>query len=127
MKDPEGKLVPGVTITISQVGTGLTRVTKSNPEGHWIIPALPTGSYRVTLEVANFKKTTHEDVAVDAAVTRTLDTALEVGGVEQVITVTGGAKLITPETAANARTINATAITAIPTPTRSVTAMGLLL
>lgn len=123
VQDPNGAVLPGVQVTIRNAGTGLTRNTTTNDEGRWTFPALPVGTYELTYEVASFKSLKRTNVAVEAAVPRTLEDRLEVAGVagETVTVVEGGAALATPDTSAVARQISAEQLVAVPTSTRSFT------
>jgi hypothetical protein len=121
--DPNGAAVPAAAVTVKNPATGLTRSAASDADGRWAIPALPVGTYEVLIEAGGFKRTQFQNVAVEAAVPRTLDAALEVGEITgEVVNVTdSGAALATPDTSAVARQLTAEQLVAIPTSTRSFT------
>jgi len=48
IKDPNGAIVPGATITVKNERTGEERTATANEEGHFSIPALKASSYTVT-------------------------------------------------------------------------------
>ena len=123
VQDPNGAAVPAASVTVRNVGTGLTRTAAADADGRWTIPALPVGGYEVLIEARGFKRTQLQNVAVEAAVPRTLDTRLEVGEITgEVVNVTdAGAALATPDTSAVARQLSAEQLVAIPTSTRSFT------
>jgi hypothetical protein len=121
VQDPNGAVLSGVTVTVTQVETKLTRNATTDGQGRWTVPVLPVGLYRVTFEHTGFKKMVMENVAVEAAVPRTLDVRLEVGQVDVVVNITDGAQLITPETAATFRQLSAEQLVQVPTSTRSFT------
>ena len=50
--DESGGVLPGVTVTVTQTDTGLSRSVVTEATGEWLVPKLPTGPYR--LEVALF-------------------------------------------------------------------------
>lgn len=54
--DAQGALLPGVTVTITHVDTGLVRTTTTNDSGVYRVGGLPSGNYTVTAEVQNFQK-----------------------------------------------------------------------
>src|SRR5271169_515014 len=54
--DPNGGVVPGATVTVTNPATGVTRTVKSGGEGTYQVPALPPGTYEVTVEAAGFSK-----------------------------------------------------------------------
>ena len=43
--DPAAGPVPGVTVTVVNEATGMTRTTSTNDEGYYAVPALPPGPY----------------------------------------------------------------------------------
>ncbi len=122
VKDPNGANLPGVNVVAKNLGTGATRATVSDGDGHWTLPALPVGTYEVSYEGIGFKKLVRDRVEVEASVPRTLEEKLEVGEIGAVINITGeGAALITPETSTVARQLTSEQLVQVPTSTRSFT------
>jgi Carboxypeptidase regulatory-like domain len=122
VQDPNGAVLPGVSVTIRNISTGLTRTTNTNDEGRWTYQSLPVGAYEITYQVTGFKTLKRDHVEVEAAVPRTLEDKMEVGQVEgEIVTVTEDAALVTPETSAVARRLSADQLVAVPTSTRSFT------
>ncbi|MCP9493071.1 MAG: carboxypeptidase-like regulatory domain-containing protein [Pyrinomonadaceae bacterium MAG19_C2-C3] len=122
VQDPNGATLSGVQVTATNPETGLVRETTSGNDGSYSIPVLPTGTYQVTFMQNGFAMTQVNDVIVEAAVPRTIDQVLQVGGVGETIDVTGEAgTLLAPDTATTARRINAEEIVQVPTSTRSFT------
>jgi len=54
--DQSGAAMPGVTVTVSNLDTGDSRVVVSNEAGVYRAPLLPLGRYRVTAELQGFRK-----------------------------------------------------------------------
>src|SRR6185369_6071772 len=52
--DADGSALPGVTITATEKGTGLSRVAVTGADGTFRIVALPVGDYGVTAELQGF-------------------------------------------------------------------------
>jgi Carboxypeptidase regulatory-like domain/TonB dependent receptor-like, beta-barrel len=121
VKDPNGANLPGVSVVVRNLGTGATRTAVTGEDGHWTLPALPTGTYEVSYEVTGFKKLVRDRVEVEASVPRTLEDKLEVGEIGAVINITEGAALITPETSTVARQLSSEQLVQVPTSTRSFT------
>ena len=122
VQDPNGAAVPGVNVNAKNTGTGQTRSVTTDGEGRWTMPALAVGTYEITYQLTGFKTLKRERVEVEASVPRTLEDRLEVGGVaEEVVTVEGGAALVTPETSTLARQISSEQLVSVPTSTRSFT------
>src|SRR5216683_3480316 len=87
--DTTGAVVPGATITIRNVNTGLLRTTETQADGSYRVPELPIGSYDVTIEKADFQTSVTSGVKVDVAGERRVDSALKPGAVKEQITVSG--------------------------------------
>jgi hypothetical protein len=121
VSDPSGGVLPGVTVTARHLGTAVSRHAVSDAAGHWTIATLPTGRYEIVFELDSFKKMVRSDVAVEAAVARTLNVALEVGSLSEAITVSADAPLLTSSTAATFRKLDGDELVAVPTSTRSFT------
>ncbi|HLL77734.1 MAG TPA: carboxypeptidase-like regulatory domain-containing protein [Pyrinomonadaceae bacterium] len=121
-QDADGRLLPGVSVVARNVDTTQTRTVISDGEGRWAMPSLAVGSYEVTYELAGFKRLVRPGVRVEAAVPRTLEDRLEVGGLEgESVMVTDQTPLITPETATTFRQVGSEELVAVPTSTRSFT------
>jgi hypothetical protein len=56
--DSSGAVVPGVTVTLTNTGTKLTRVVTTDTDGEYSAPSLPTGKYSVSAEISGFKTVT---------------------------------------------------------------------
>ena len=121
VRDQNGANMPGVSVTVSNLGTGATRVVTSNDEGRWMVPALSVGTYEVTYELAGFKKLVRDRVEVEAAIPRTLEDKLEIGEIGATVNIAEDAALITPDTSAVARQLTAEQLVQVPTSTRSFT------
>ena len=119
--DPSGGVLPGVSITAKNTQTGLTQQTVSSGGGDWRLPALPAGTYELTFELDGFKKTVRNGVLVEAAVTRSVPTTMEVGGLAETVQVSGDAALLTATTSATSRSLTAVELQAVPTSTGSFT------
>ncbi|MGH9900672.1 MAG: carboxypeptidase-like regulatory domain-containing protein [Pyrinomonadaceae bacterium] len=116
VQDINDAIVPGVTVTVKNAGTGLTRTVTSDEEGRWTVPALPVGVYQVTYEREGFKTLISENVQVEAAVPRTIEAKMEAGGVAETVTVTeGAAALATPDTSTTFSRIDAEELVQVPT------------
>lgn len=80
--DPNGAVVPGARVLVTQTATGTTRETLTNTEGAYALSSLQPGEYEVTVEATGFAKITHTSVALLVGQSLTLDFALEVGAVK---------------------------------------------
>ena len=92
--DQGDAVLPGVTITATNISTGVMRTTVTNDEGQYSMPGLDPGVYDVRTELAGFSTAVRERVTLGLNATITLDFRLSLAGVEETLTVTGQAPLI---------------------------------
>src|SRR3954467_4450078 len=88
VKDAQGGVVPGVTVTAINQGTQLSSNTVTDGTGFYTFPNLPAGRYNVAAELQGFKKSLRQDVQLDAAGSLALDFSLEAGAITEAVTVT---------------------------------------
>ena len=86
--------MPGVMVKARSAETGLEREAVTSAQGLYVINYLPAGRYDVDAELSGFKRARFENVTVDVGERRTLDITLEVGPVQEVVTVLGAAPLV---------------------------------
>lgn len=80
--------IPGATVTITDAARGTTTTLTTNSEGLFQAPYLLPGTYQVAVEVAGFKKHVQDRVLLQMNETRDLAIVLEVGGIEEAVSVT---------------------------------------
>jgi hypothetical protein len=112
--DPNGAVVAGATVTLINNETARQEQTVSNDKGFYRFSNLAPGSYALSAEVANFKKTTIENLTVAAENTQGVDIVLQVGGVTEVVTVTSGTAVLETENASLQKAITAEEIRNLP-------------
>jgi outer membrane receptor protein involved in Fe transport len=115
VKDPHELGVAGAKITLTNQETGVSHETVTGLGGTYRITGLPPGSYTLTVEGPNFKKSVTKDLAISAETTRGFDLKLELGAASESITVTGEAEGIQTENANVSGTISSRMIRDLPT------------
>jgi Carboxypeptidase regulatory-like domain len=112
--DPSGAVLPGVTVTISNVNTGVVTTLTTNSDGLYDSVSTPAGTYNVAFEKAGFKKLVRGPVLLEVA-TITEDATLQVGTVSEEIHVTAnGAPLLQTETGAQGTIMNFNSMSQLP-------------
>jgi Carboxypeptidase regulatory-like domain len=96
--DQAGAAVPGATVTVTAVGTGLSRTVVTSQNGGYVFPGLAPGSYRVRVELSGFRPLTREGIRLATGETVRLDVQLQIGAVTEAVTVTADASLLRSET-----------------------------
>jgi outer membrane receptor protein involved in Fe transport len=85
--DISGAAIAGATVTINDTDTGLVRTTETAVDGSYVMPELPVGNYKVTIEKKGFEKSVTDGIRVDIAMQRTVNATLKPGNVEQQVVV----------------------------------------
>jgi len=79
VSDATGALIPGVTITVTNTGTGIVRTVLSNESGAYNFPALQTGTYKFSADLTGFKSQSFTDVQLGGSQQVRLNFTLQVG------------------------------------------------
>jgi hypothetical protein len=96
--DKSGSVVPGVSVTLVNEGTGASRTTESNDTGGFAFNSVPVGTYTVQLEKPGFKR--FERTKLELTSTQRLalgDLELVVGEVSQTVTVAAQGEVVSTE------------------------------
>ena len=85
--DSSTSAVPGATVTVTDPARGSTALATTNEQGLFQAPYLLPGTYRVTVELQGFKKHVQDNIIVPVAETVDVQVVLEVGAMEETLTV----------------------------------------
>ncbi len=96
--DSTGRVVPAVALTVTNEGTGISTTTSTSESGTYAIPLLTIGSYTLTARAAGFKSYVRRGIAVQVGQTTRIDVQLELGQLEESVTVTAEAPMLTTDT-----------------------------
>ena len=114
ISDKSAAVLPGVTVTGTNVDTGVVTNAVTNAEGIYLLPFLPPGRYTVSAELMGFKKHVREGIEVRIANRLTLDLALEVGQLEEVVSVRAESPLLDVRSASQGQVIDERRIALLP-------------
>src|SRR5438034_3706575 len=112
--DSTGAGVPGATVAVTEVQTGISRSTTTNASGNYTFSNLKDGVYRVEAELSGFRKTVRENVKVDVNTTVRVDLALQVGNLAEAVTVVQEAPPLQTDRADTGRIIESKQVTEMP-------------
>ena len=125
--DQSDAALPGATVTVTNVSTGVVRTSVTNAEGGYGMPGLEPGVYHINAELVGFPPVRHEDVTLTVNITRTVDFKLTLAGLAESLIVTAGAPVVEVTQSKVASTIQATELANLPMITRSMSGMLALL
>jgi hypothetical protein len=94
--DKSGAVIPGVTVTLINVDTGVTKEFVTNGAGIYDTVSTPPGNYKISFSKEGFNKLVRGPIALEVVVI-TEDAVLEVGAVTQEVSVTAAAPLLSTE------------------------------
>jgi hypothetical protein len=119
ISDESGAALPGVSVTLSNLDTGDTRVVVTNEAGAYRAPLLPLGRYRVAAELQGFKKFEQQGLTISAGQSAVINVTLSVGSVAETVTVTSEAPIAEPGKIDLGRTIGENEIRNLPLVSRN--------
>jgi Carboxypeptidase regulatory-like domain len=88
VKDSSGGVLPGVTVTVINVGTGIQWTEVTNETGAYTVTNLPVGTYTVSAQLEGFRKAEKTGFSLIADGRVTADFAMSVGGLTEAVEVT---------------------------------------
>ncbi len=91
-------VVPGATIRVTNVDTGVSQQLTTNGSGYFEAPLLNAGNYRVTVEMSGFKTLTQSGITVSVGQRVSLQLMLDVGALSERVEVTANAPLLDTNT-----------------------------
>src|SRR5881409_651695 len=94
ISDKSGAVLPGVTVTATNVATNIGSTTTTNSDGVYSILYLTPGQYTVVAELSGFKKLQRQGIEVRVGDRLTLDLSLEIGAIEETVMVTAQSPLL---------------------------------
>ncbi len=112
--DQTAALVPGATVTVTNIGTGDTHTVTTNAEGHFQIPLLVPADYRIKVEAKGFRIADQGPITVIVSQTSSVNVTLEVGTATQTVEVTANAQLIQTENPNTTTTVSTQLIDSLP-------------
>src|SRR5438094_2085106 len=123
VKDPGGVL-PGVEVTMSNEQTNIARSTVTNERGEYVFAAVEPGTYKVKVALQGYKTVEQSGIRVGTQTFITLDLTMEVGRIEENITVTGQSPVIETSNASQGTVLDTSSLQTLPAPGRNAFMIG---
>jgi hypothetical protein len=112
--DSAGGSVPGASVKVKNLGTGLARATVSGPGGGFTFPLLPVGRYEIGAELSGFSPARVPEVTVSVGGDVTLTLRLSMATASSVL-VTSETPLVETTRSQSSSVVNETSIANLPT------------
>ncbi|HEV2273448.1 MAG TPA: carboxypeptidase-like regulatory domain-containing protein, partial [Acidobacteriaceae bacterium] len=124
--DDSGAVVPGATVTVTDISKNIPVQTKTNASGDYRVDHLIPGTYSVQAEAPHFANATVSNVVVYADTSPKVDLKLPIASATSTVEVTTGAPLLQTDRADVSTVLNARAIGDLPNLQRNFTSFELL-
>src|SRR5262245_56002804 len=118
VKDPGGVL-PGVEVTLTNEQTNIARSTVTNERGEYVFAAVEPGTYKIKVALQGYKTVEQSGIRVGTQTFITLDVTMEVGRIEENITVTGQSPVIETSNASQGTVLDTSSLQTLPAPGRN--------
>src|SRR5688572_8968014 len=112
--DPQGRVVAGAQIKAKSEALGVERTTTSDDNGFYRVTALPAGTYSLSASHTGFATQTFPNVELTVNRTLRIEVQLEVGPVQERVSITSETIAIDPTTPATGATVTPRQITEMP-------------
>ncbi|MPY90917.1 MAG: TonB-dependent receptor plug domain-containing protein [Luteitalea sp.] len=126
VKDGGGGVLPGVTVTVRHVDTSVSRTLVTDAEGRYEAPSLPLGAWEVRAELSGFRPILRSGIGLTVGRHAVVDLELEIGAMEEVVTVVREAALIETTSATVSNLIDSQRVEELPLNNRDLTQLTYL-
>src|SRR5271168_3830812 len=126
VKDTSGKVVVGAKVTVTDIDHGTVTETVSNGVGEYTASPLKVGRYKVSVEKTGFKTALAGPVVVEVQEHPTVDVTLQVGRVDETVTVTARSPMLETETSDLGQVISGDRAVTLPLNGRNYAQLALL-
>ena len=115
VRDTSGAVLPGVTVEVSSPAL-ITKVRTSvtDDAGQYRIPDLPPGTYKITFSLTGFTTVVREGVVLTGGGVMTIGADMQVGALQESVTVTGESPVVDVQTARQQQVIDGEVLRALP-------------
>ena len=126
LRDPQGAMIPGATVSVIHLDTGATKTIHSDKSGNFSLIQLPIGKYRLIVEAKNFAKYVREPLTLNINDTLRLVMDLKLGSPQEIIEVNSDAPLVEVAGTAVGKVTTTREILDLPLNGRNFTQLGVL-
>ncbi|HTZ48216.1 MAG TPA: carboxypeptidase regulatory-like domain-containing protein [Verrucomicrobiae bacterium] len=118
--DPSGSVVPNVTVTITNVKTGINRTLSTNDVGQYVAPGLPIGTYDLKAEASGFKVEESRGVTLNVNDRIRVDFQMKMGTKAETVSVESNAVAVQTDSSEISSLSSGTQMSELSTNGRSI-------
>ena len=100
VRDSTKAELPGATVTLTNVDTGVTQTAVTSETGAFRFPLVPVGNYSISADLVGFKTAQLTGMRIELSQVTRAELVLQVQGVEETVQVSGGFQLLQTESGA---------------------------
>ena len=119
VRDSTGAVLPGATVIVKHVDSGLTRTVTSSENGAYNAELLPVGAYEINTNLPGFKQETRRGINLVVGEQAVINLTLEVGAAAESVTVTDEAPIVNATLSSTSGLINEAQVKELPLNGRS--------
>jgi Carboxypeptidase regulatory-like domain len=119
VRDTSGAFMPGMSITVKHIESGLTRTSMTSESGGYNMQLLPVGAYELVTDMPGFKQQMRRGINLAVGQEAVVNLTLEIGAHTELITVTDEAPIVNTTLSATSGLINEAQIKDLPLNGRS--------
>jgi hypothetical protein len=123
VRDSTASSLPGALVSVTNQGTGFSREAVTDTSGEFALTALPSGRYTLRIELQGFKTYTNDALELLAGQTVRQNFTIEVGQLEETITVSERSPLVETASAAQKESMLANEVRTLPLSRRNITGL----
>jgi hypothetical protein len=112
--DTSGAVVPGATVTVTDVPRGVKRTLITNQAGEYVAPLLLPSTYMIQVSAKGFAPVERSGIELQVAEDLTVNFSVKPGTASQTVVVSGGAPLINTTSATLGGTLSNNTINSLP-------------
>ncbi len=121
VKDESGGVLPGATVTVTQMATGFSRTVVTDENGFFVLPNLPIGPYRLEVSLSGFRTYQQTGLVLQVNSSPVINVVLALGALEESVTVEAASPLVETRNPGVGTVVENERILALPLDGRQVT------
>ncbi len=127
VRDEQGGVMPGCTVTLRNQDTGLTRTAVTQSDGRYLFSALPLGRYSVKSELPGFTTMNVTDLILTIGLELRHDFTMPISALQESVTVSGQAPVVDVSRSEVAGIVTQAQIESLPVNSRQFLNLALLM
>src|SRR3989442_3774673 len=125
VQDSSGAVIPGVSVAVKNIDTGVSRTITTDEGGRFIAPELSLGNYEMEAQLPGFQTEVRSGITLTVGRSAVVNFALKVGQISDKVTITGEAPLVESTTATLSSLVDERTIRDLPLNGRSYDTLAL--